>query len=76
MQDFDVCLFLCPGEDPAAWTQRCAEIEAYARAARSCGLSDRELQDDILAFWPLADMTVEVSTGLDRTVCIYLVAAP
>lgn len=76
MQDFDVCLFLCPGEDPAGWSQRCAEIEAYVRAARCCGLSDGELQDDILAFWPLAGIKVEVATGLDRTVCIYLVAEP
>ena len=76
MQDFDVCLFLCPGEDPSGWARPCAEIEAYARAARACGLTDAELQDDILAFWPLAGMQVEVTTGFDRMLCIYLLAQP
>lgn len=76
MRDFDVCLFLCPGDNASGWSDRCAEIEAYARAARACGLTDAELEDDILAFWPLPGLTVEVTTGLDRTVCIYLVTAP
>jgi hypothetical protein len=75
MQDFEVCLFLCPGEDAVGWGERCAAIETYARGARACGLSDLELQEDIMAFWPTHGMNVEVTTGLDRTICIYLIAS-
>ena len=76
MLRFEVCLFVCPGEGTESWLESCRAIDAYARAARACGLTDEELQRDILDFWPEPGRSVEVVTGADATICIYLVAQP
>ncbi len=74
MPSFDVCLFLYPGRDSGDWIEGCREIEIYARTALSYGLTDVELQEDIAMHWPDAGRRVEVLTGADNTVCIYLIA--
>lgn len=74
MPNFDVCLFLCPGKEAENWRASAHAIDSYARAARGCGLTDAELQEDIESFWPDPGRSVEVVTGADATVCIYLVA--